>query len=75
MSEPTIRRDAIDLTGCTDAERAAILAADRVWIETLPANDGTTHGVFVRVVDAMTFWEFLDRIDTLTGGKPRRTDA
>lgn len=29
----------------------AIQQADRLWIETLPADDGTTHGVYVRVVD------------------------
>lgn len=29
----------------------AIQQADRLWIETLPADNGTTHGVIVRVVD------------------------
>lgn len=63
MPEPTIRLDALDLTGCTDAERAAILGAERLWIETMPADDGTTHGVLARVVDVPIDANPLDEND------------
>lgn len=63
MPDPTIRRDALDLTGCTDAEHAAILSAGWLWVETLPADDGSTHGMFVRVVDVSVDANPLDEGD------------
>lgn len=76
---PTIRRDAINLTGIPDTEAAAIRTAAWVWIETVPGGDGRAFGRMMRVIDAeaadesVLFDRYGDRWQLDAGGWRRMT--